>query len=142
MSTQTTRNALLAVLVSLTVSMGDGIAADIKAHAIKLSYPVAKDNPVGLSVTRFAEIVGEKSDGKMKVTGYSDAQLGAEIQTMSSAQGGVLEMTVVSTAGAAGTVKEFAVSICRFSSPMRRKPMPSSTVPWESSCSTSSRRRG
>jgi len=103
-------NAFTATLmVSMALFACASGAAEINPHTIKLSYPVAKDNPVGLGVTRFAEIVSEKSGGKIKVTGYSDAQLGAEIQTMSSARGGVLEMTLVSTAGAAGAVKEFSV---------------------------------
>jgi len=103
-------SALFVVLpLSFALSAGDGAAADINPHAIKLSYTLAKDNPIGLSVSRFAEIVAEKSGGKMKVTGYPDAQLGAEIATMSAAQGGVIEMTLISSAGAAGAVKEFAV---------------------------------
>ncbi|UUC92904.1 TRAP transporter substrate-binding protein [Comamonas sp. C11] len=84
-------------------------AQDIKERKIKLSYPVAKDNPMGLAVDKFAEIVGTKSDGKIKVTGYPNATLGNEIQSMASAQGGILEMSVVSTAGAAGNVKELAI---------------------------------
>lgn len=84
-------------------------AADIKDRKIKFSYAVAKDNPIGLAVDKFSQIVGSKSGGKLKVTGFPNATLGNEIQSMSSAQGGILEMTVVSTAGAAGNVKELAV---------------------------------
>lgn len=84
-------------------------AQDIQDRKIKFSYPVAKDNPVGLAVDKFAQIVSDKSGGKIKVTGYPNATLGNEIQSMSSAQGGILEMAIVSTAGAAGNVKELAV---------------------------------
>lgn len=84
-------------------------AQDIKERKIKFSYAVAKDNPIGLAVDKFAEIVGTKSGGKIKVTGYPNATLGNEIQSMASAQGGILEMSVVSTAGAAGNVKELAI---------------------------------
>jgi len=83
--------------------------ADIKERKIKLAYPVTPDNPVGMAVDKFAQIVGEKTGGKLKVSGYGNAQLGNEIQSMSSAQGGIVEMTVVSTAGAAGNVKELAL---------------------------------
>jgi TRAP-type transport system periplasmic protein len=84
-------------------------AQDIQDRKIKFSYPVAKDNPVGLAVDKFAQIVSAKSGGKIKVTGYPNATLGNEIQSMSSAQGGIVEMTIVSTAGAAGNVKELAI---------------------------------
>ena len=84
-------------------------AQDIQDRKIKFSYAVAKDNPIGLAVDKFAQIVSDKSSGKLKVTGYPNATLGNEIQSMSSAQGGILEMSVVSTAGAAGNVKELAI---------------------------------
>ena len=84
-------------------------AQDIQDRKIKFSYAVAKDNPIGLAVDKFAQIVSDKSGGKLKVTGYPNATLGNEIQSMSSAQGGILEMSVVSTAGAAGNVKELAI---------------------------------
>ncbi len=84
-------------------------AQDIQDRKIKFSYPVAKDNPIGLAVDKYAQLVSAKSGGKIKVTGYPNATLGNEIQSMSSAQGGIVEMTVVSTAGAAGNVKELAI---------------------------------
>lgn len=82
---------------------------DASDRKIKFSYAVAKDNPIGMAVDKFAEIVAAKTGGKLKVTGYPNAVLGNEIQSMSAAQGGVLELTVISTAGAAGNVKELAV---------------------------------
>ncbi len=84
-------------------------AQDAKERRIKFSYPVAKDNPVGLAIDRFAQLASDKSGGRIKVTGYSNATLGNEIQSMSSAQGGIIEMAIVSTAGAAGNVKELAI---------------------------------
>ncbi len=96
------------VLGGLLAAGGVG-AADVKERAIKLSYVTAKDSPYGLGVARFADLVAQKSEGKIKVRGYSDGQLGAEVQSISSAQGGVLEMSLVSTAAATGNVKEFAL---------------------------------
>lgn len=103
-----TKTLLSAVLMALGLA-GTAHAADIKERSIKLSYVTAKDSPYGLGVTKFAELAAAKSGGKIKVRGYSDGQLGAEVQSISSAQGGVLEMTLVSTAAAAGNVKEFAL---------------------------------
>lgn len=96
------------VLGGLLAAGGAG-AADVKERAIKLSYVTAKDSPYGLGVAKFADLVAHKSEGKIKVRGYSDGQLGAEVQSISSAQGGVLEMSLVSTAAVAGNVKEFAL---------------------------------
>ncbi len=93
----------------LTMAGMQSNAQDIQDRRIKFSYAVAKDNPVGLAVEKYAQIVSDKSGGKMKITGYPNATLGNEIQSMSSAQGGIIEMTIVSTAGAAGNVKELAI---------------------------------
>jgi len=84
-------------------------AAQIKERRIKFSYPVSQTNPVGMATNKFIEVADQKSGGKFKITGYADAQLGNEIQAMSSAQGGIIELTVVSTAGAANNVKELGI---------------------------------
>ncbi|MDO5680493.1 MAG: TRAP transporter substrate-binding protein [Pelistega sp.] len=83
--------------------------AEIQERNLKLSYPVSQSDPIGMAANKLIEIVDQKTQGKFKIKGYSDAQLGNEIQSISSAQGGVIEMTVVSTAGAGGNVKEFGI---------------------------------
>ncbi|AZW21119.1 TRAP transporter substrate-binding protein [Bordetella bronchiseptica] len=102
------------IAAGLAIALGAGMAmqaaaADIQERRVKFSYPVSKTNPVGLATDKFIELVGQKTGGKIKVTGYADAQLGNEIQAMSSAQGGIIELTVVSTAGAANNVKELGI---------------------------------
>lgn len=96
------------VAAGLLAAAGAG-AADFKDRAVKLSYVTAQDSPYGVGVAKFAELAAQKSGGKIKVKGYSDGQLGAEVQSISAAQGGVLEMALVSTAAASGNVKEFAL---------------------------------
>lgn len=91
------------------LAAGPAAANDVKERSIKLSYVTSKDSPYGLGVAKFAELAAAKSGGKLKVRGYSDGQLGAEVQSISAAQGGVLEMSLVSTAAAAGNVKELAL---------------------------------
>ena len=83
--------------------------AEINERNIKLSYPVSQSDPIGMAANKLIEIANQKTQGKFKIKGYSDAQLGNEIQSISSAQGGVIEMTIVSTAGAGGNVKEFGI---------------------------------
>jgi tripartite ATP-independent transporter DctP family solute receptor len=90
----------------LAVDVG---AADIKARAIKISYGTAEDHPFGLGVNKFAELVGGKSNGLMRAKGFSGGQLGAEVPSLASAQGGVIEMTVTSGSSVVGIVKDFAL---------------------------------
>lgn len=103
-------NLALAAMTGLIALGSTSVhAQDIQDRKIKFSYPVTKDNPMGMAIDKFAQIVSDKTAGKIKVTGYANATLGNEIQSMSSVQGGMLEMAVVSTAGAAGNVKELAI---------------------------------
>lgn len=97
------------ILGGLLAAAAGASAADFKERAIKLSYVTAQDSPYGVGVAKFAELAAQKSGGKFKVKGYADGQLGAEVQSISAAQGGVLEMSLVSTAAASGNVKEFAL---------------------------------
>lgn len=94
------------IVAGLTAPAG---AAEIQERRVKFAHPVSKTNPVGMATDKFIELVDQKSNGKIKVTGYPDAQLGNELQAMSSAQGGIIELTVVSTAGAANNVKELGI---------------------------------
>ena len=84
-------------------------AGDFKERSIKVSHVVPKEHPFQVGIERYAQLVAEKTGGKMKMRGYPDGQLGAELQSISAAQGGVIEMVLVSTAAAASVVREFGV---------------------------------
>lgn len=77
------------------------------AQTIKFSYPVSSESTMGQTVAHFADLVSEKTGGSVTVRGFPDAQLGNEIQSISSAQGGIVEMSVTTTAGLAALVPEF-----------------------------------
>jgi tripartite ATP-independent transporter DctP family solute receptor len=101
----TRKRVLLAGMLGAIVALG--AAGTAAAQTIKFSYPVARSNPMGETIERFGAIVAAKTNNGLRVQGFPDAQLGNEIQTVSSAQGGIVEMGVTSTAGFAGTVAEF-----------------------------------
>lgn len=85
------------------------VASDFQSRTVKVSYVVAADNPVGLGVAKFGEIVSSKTKGKSRVRGFPDGQLGAEVQSVAAAQGGMIEMAVVTTAAASTALKELGV---------------------------------
>ncbi|MDO5604879.1 MAG: DctP family TRAP transporter solute-binding subunit [Paracoccus sp. (in: a-proteobacteria)] len=93
-----------AAVASVLVAAGGGAAI---ANEMKFSYPVAEDSTMGQTVNRFAELVGEKTGGAVTVRPFAQAQLGNEIQSVSSAQGGIVEGAVTTTAGLAAMVPEF-----------------------------------
>ena len=45
---------------------------------VKLGYGIAEEHPLGQGANKFAQIVGQKSGGKMKVKNYPATQLGSE----------------------------------------------------------------
>jgi TRAP-type transport system periplasmic protein len=93
----------------IALSVDARAADDIKQRTVKVSYGTAADHPFGLGVTKFSEIVAQKTGGKISVRGYAAGVLGAEVPSISSAQGGVLEIAVTSTSAVVGIVKEFAL---------------------------------
>jgi tripartite ATP-independent transporter DctP family solute receptor len=101
--------SLAALLPLNALSATAQTADDIKQRTVKVSYGTAADHPFGLGVTKFSEIVGQKTGGRISVKGFSDGVLGAEVPSISSAQGGVLEIAVTSTSAVVGIVKEFAL---------------------------------
>jgi len=102
---------LLALPVALAMLAAAPVAGanDFPSRTAKLSYVVSADNPVGLGVKKFAEIIARDTGGKTRVRGFPDGQLGAEVQSVAGAQGGMIEMAVVTTAAASTAVKEFGV---------------------------------
>lgn len=94
---------------ALFVSVVAPSAGAVSAAEIKFSYPVAQDSTMGQTVTKFAELVEEKTGGAVTVRQFPQAQIGNEIQSISSAQGGIVEMAVTTTAGLAAMVPEFNV---------------------------------
>ena len=101
----------LAALLALTASLAlaQAHAADFKPRTIKISYGTAEDHPFGIGVNKFVELLAQKSGGQMKAKGFAQGQLGAEVPSLSSAQGGVIEMAVTSTSSVVGNVRDFAL---------------------------------
>ncbi len=105
-----TNQLIVAAAVALPLAAtAQPVGADFKERTIRVSHVVPKDHPFQVGMEKFAEILAQKTDGRMKMRSFPDGQLGAELQSISATQGGVLEMALVSTAAAASVVKEFGV---------------------------------
>ncbi|WP_262270895.1 TRAP transporter substrate-binding protein [Microvirga yunnanensis] len=86
-------------------------AADIKDRTIKIGIGLSADHPQGQSVTKFAEIVSQKSGGKIKVRLFAGGALGNDVTMISALQGGTQEMTIPDTSTLVGIsgLKEFGL---------------------------------
>jgi TRAP-type C4-dicarboxylate transport system substrate-binding protein len=136
------RSGLAAFLVAgsiLPVSLAS--AQEVKDRTIKLAFVNAPESAHDLGAKRFAQLVHEKSGGKLKVKLYAGGTLGGEAVVASSLQGGTIEMSMMGPGILTALTRISAFSIPHFCSTATRKPMPSWTAPSERSCSTSCRTR-
>ena len=85
------------------------MAADVNEHTIKLGYGTPAEHPIGQGANKFAELVSQKSGGKIKVRNFPASALGSDTQMISATQGGVQEVVAVSSAPLVGINKEFAI---------------------------------
>lgn len=102
----------------LTLSVGSAVlllnaagasAADVKERTIKLGYGIQEEHPLGQGANRFAQILAEKSGGRIKIKNYPATALGSEAQMISATQGGVQEIVIPSSAPLVPLIKEFAL---------------------------------
>lgn len=84
-------------------------AADYRDQTLRFAFQNVKDHPQGLGAQRFADLVSEKSDGKMKVRLFPGGTLGGDLQTVSALQGGTLDVTVLNSGILAAQVPDFAL---------------------------------
>jgi tripartite ATP-independent transporter DctP family solute receptor len=83
--------------------------AEIKERSIKMPIVNNIDHPQGIGAKKFAELVEQKSGGKIKVRIYPGGTLGGEQQVASAMQGGTVEVSMMAPAQLVGNVKEFLV---------------------------------
>ncbi len=64
---------------------------------LRLGHPMAPGNNVTLGYEKFAELVAQKSKGKIKIQIFPNAQIGNDRVTTEAAQAGTLDLTSSST---------------------------------------------
>lgn len=92
------------MLLSASVS-----AAEIRERTLRFAFQNTKEHPQGQGAQRFADLVKEKSGGKIKVRLFAGGSLGGDLQTVSALQGGTLDLTVLNSGILAAQVPEFAM---------------------------------
>ena len=98
-----------ALLAPFLTSASSTWAQDIKERAIKLALANTAESAHGLGAKRFADIVGQKSGGKLKVRIYAGGSLGGEAVVASAMQGGTVEMSAMGPGLLTGMDKDFGV---------------------------------
>ncbi|MEQ8526006.1 TRAP transporter substrate-binding protein [Gracilimonas sp.] len=76
---------------------------------IRLAHALSTSHPVHQGMVRMAELVDEKSEGKLKITIFPSQQLGSEREALELLQIGSIGMTKVSSAALENFVPELRV---------------------------------
>ncbi|WJH37929.1 TRAP transporter substrate-binding protein (plasmid) [Aliirhizobium terrae] len=98
--------AALAASIPLLAGSGNALA-EIRQHTLKFAAANSKGHPQVTGMEKFAEIVKEKSGGKMVVNLFPGGALGGDLQTVASLQGGTVEMLVLNAGIMASLNKSF-----------------------------------
>lgn len=99
------------ILTSTTLLSATGTFAQGFDRPIKIAISTAPDHPITIGGNKFAELIGQKSNGKLKARVYSGATLGSDVQVISSLQGGTVEAAVVTVGLLTSMVKEYNLLI-------------------------------
>lgn len=94
---------------SAVLPVGLARAQDIQERTLRLSTAGNKGSPHVIGAEKFAELVEEKSGGKIEVKIYPGGVLGPDLQNYSAMQGGTLDFNISNASYLAGNVKELAI---------------------------------
>jgi TRAP-type transport system periplasmic protein len=101
--------ALFVPLLNLSLFASGAHAQEIKECQLKLAFLPSDQHSIGLGAKRFAELVAEKTAGKIKIRSFPGGALGGDLSVISALQGGTIEMTIVVTSNLAGAAKDFSL---------------------------------
>src|SRR5215203_1208112 len=103
------KSTLAAVVACLTMPIVSAEAQDVKDRTFKFAYVNVQDTAHDLGAKRFAELVTQKSGGKLKVRLYPGGSLGGEAVVASALQGGTIEMSMMGPGLLTGMDRDFGV---------------------------------
>ena len=105
------RNSIKSALLGLAVSalVPAIAAAEIGEHSLRFATAGADGSPIVLGMQKFAEIVDEKSGGKIEVQLFPGGMLGGDMQVVQSLQGGLVQMSTMNAGLMSGFAPDFAL---------------------------------
>ena len=99
---------LIAATAFAAALIPSGAFAQIKERTLRFTTQNVASSPQGLGMTRFAELVKEKSGGKINIRTFPAGQLGGDLQNVSAVQGGTLDFVLLNAGLLVGLDKRFA----------------------------------
>lgn len=84
------------------------LAGSASAEVLKLAHNAAPGNPKDLASKKFAELVEEKTDGRLTIDVGGSAQYGDDVEALTQMRLGTLALSANSQGTTSGIVEEFA----------------------------------
>lgn len=94
------------LLATGAVALTTGVHAQMVA---KFGYGATEDHPQGVAARKFADLVKEKTNGRITVNTFGSGKLGSDPSLQSQVQGGTLEFMTGPTSNLVGLIKGFAL---------------------------------
>ncbi len=98
------KKALIALATTLALTASTGWAQQV----MRLSHNAAPGNPKAEASLKFAELVAQKTDGRVKVEVGGSAQFGDDVESLTNMRLGTLAFSANSQGSTAGVVPQFA----------------------------------
>ncbi len=97
--------------VAMVIILGPGFPADIRAAEFDLveAHTTPPDHPYTLGMARYAQLVQERTRGRVAIQIHHSRELGDERQVVEGLQLGTIQLTVTSTGPLGGFVPEMNV---------------------------------
>ncbi|WP_264599637.1 TRAP transporter substrate-binding protein [Rhodobium gokarnense] len=93
--------ALVAAAALSGIAMGGALAADMPEMTLKFGHPYNETHPLALGAQKFADIVKEKSGGKITVQVFPNSTIGSSRDLVEGIQIGVVDFALVPTTNVA-----------------------------------------
>ena len=107
MTTRTTSGMLMAALCTMLFATAGH--AQVRDHTFRWTTANPEGHPITMGGHKFADLVAQKSGGKMQVKLFPGGVLGGDVQVLSAVQGGTVDMTSMNSGILQGQVKEYAI---------------------------------
>jgi tripartite ATP-independent transporter DctP family solute receptor len=98
--------ASLVLIAALLASAG---WAQVRDQTLRLAHVGAPNHPSVMGAEKWAELVNKKSGGKLTLKVFANGVLGGDVQMLSAAQGGTLDIVVMNSGILQSIAKEFAI---------------------------------
>jgi tripartite ATP-independent transporter DctP family solute receptor len=99
---------IVAAVCGLFITAG-AAQAQVREQTFRWTTANPEGHPIVMGGHKFAELVAQKSGGKMTVKLFPGGVLGGDVQVLSAVQGGTVDMTSMNSGILQGQVKEFAI---------------------------------